>query len=46
MHITYPIKDFWYSFLLEAESNPGYTAAGRIGSIEKTNDLTENLPGG
>jgi hypothetical protein len=32
----------WYSFLLEAESTQGYSAAGRIRSIEKPNDLIEN----
>jgi hypothetical protein len=30
-------EDSWYSFLLEAESTPGHSAAGRIRSIEKSN---------
>jgi hypothetical protein len=30
-----PQEDSWYSFLLEAESTPGHSAAGRIRSIEK-----------
>jgi hypothetical protein len=41
-------EDFWYSFLLEAESTQGHRAAGRIRSIEKFNDLigsrTRDLP--
>jgi hypothetical protein len=44
----YPQEDSWYSFLLEVESNPGHSAAGRIRSIEKSNDLfgnrTRDLP--
>jgi hypothetical protein len=35
-------EDSWYSFLLEAESTPGTYAAGRIRSIEKSNDLVGN----
>jgi hypothetical protein len=30
-----PHEDFWYSFLLEAESTQGHNAAGRIRSTEK-----------
>jgi hypothetical protein len=38
-----PQEDSWYSFLLEAESTPqGHSAAGRIRSTEKSNDLIEN----
>jgi hypothetical protein len=37
-----PQKESWYSFMLEAESTQGYSAAGRIRSIEKTNDLVGN----
>jgi hypothetical protein len=37
-----PQEDPWYSFLLEAESTPGHSAAGRIRSTEKANDLTGN----
>jgi hypothetical protein len=35
-------EDSWYSFLLEAESTPGHSEAGRISSIEKSNDLIGN----
>jgi hypothetical protein len=38
----YPQEDSWYSFLLEAESIQGHSAAGRIRSIEKSNDLIGN----
>jgi hypothetical protein len=31
-----------YSFLLEAESTPGHSAAGKIRSIEKSNNLIGN----
>jgi hypothetical protein len=34
-----PQEDSWYSFLLEAESTPSHSAAGRIRSIEKSNDI-------
>jgi hypothetical protein len=34
-----PQKDSWYSFLLEAESASGHSAAGMIRSIEKSSDL-------
>jgi hypothetical protein len=37
-----PQEDSCYSFLLEAESTQIYSAAGRIRSIEKSNDLIEN----
>jgi hypothetical protein len=37
-----PPGDSWYSFLLEAESTPGHSVAGRIRSIEKSNDLIRN----
>jgi hypothetical protein len=43
----YPQKDSWYSFLLEAESARGHSAAGRIRSIEKFSDVgnrTRNFP--
>jgi hypothetical protein len=30
-----PQEDSWYTFLLEAESTPGHSAAGRIRLIEK-----------
>jgi hypothetical protein len=36
----YPQEDSWHSVLLEAESTPG--PAGRIRSIEKSNDLIRN----
>jgi hypothetical protein len=36
----YPQEDSWYSFLLEAESTQGHSAAGRIRWIKKSNDLT------
>jgi hypothetical protein len=35
-------EDSWYSFLLEAESISGHSAAGRIRSIEKSNYLNGN----
>jgi hypothetical protein len=38
----YPQEYSWYSFLLQAESTPGPYAVGRIGSIEKSNDLIRN----
>jgi hypothetical protein len=37
-----PHEDSWYSFLLEAESNQGHSAAGRVKSIEKFNGRIEN----
>jgi hypothetical protein len=38
-----PQEDSWYSFLLEAGSTPqGHSAAGRIRSIKKSNDLIGN----
>jgi hypothetical protein len=37
-----PQEDSWYSFLLEAESTQGYTAAGSVRLIEKSNDLVVN----
>jgi hypothetical protein len=39
-----PNEDSWYSFLLEAESNPGYSAAGRIRSIEKNPPHLDSNP--
>jgi hypothetical protein len=41
-HLFYPHEDSWYSFMLEAESTPGHSAAGMIRSIEKSNDLIRN----
>jgi hypothetical protein len=38
----YPQEDSWYSFLLEAESPQGHSAAGRIRSFEKSSDLVGN----
>jgi hypothetical protein len=38
----YPQEDSWSSFLLEAESTSGPSAAGRISLIEKSNGLVEN----
>ena len=38
----YPRKYSWCSFLLEAESTPGYSAAGRIMSMKNSNDIIEN----
>jgi hypothetical protein len=38
----YPQEDFWYSFLLEAESTPGPRCSWKIRSIEKSNDFTRN----
>jgi hypothetical protein len=35
-------KYFWYSFLLEAESNPGPSAAGRITSMKNSSDTVGN----
>jgi hypothetical protein len=40
-----PQEDFWYSFLLEAESTPSHSAAGTITSIEKFSDLIGNRTG-
>jgi hypothetical protein len=43
----YPQEDSWYSFLLEAELTQGHSVAGRIRSIEKSNDIanrTRDLP--
>jgi hypothetical protein len=43
----YPQEDSWYSFLLQAESTQGHSAAGRIRSVEKSGDIgnrTRNLP--
>jgi hypothetical protein len=37
-----PQEDSWYSFLLEAKPTIGLSAAGRIRSIEKSNDLIGN----
>jgi hypothetical protein len=34
-----PQEDSWYSFLSEDESTQGHSAAGRIRSTEKSNDL-------
>jgi hypothetical protein len=34
-----PQEDSWYSFLLEAELPQDHNAAGKIRSIEKSNDL-------
>ena len=33
-----PRKYYWYSFLLEAESTRGHSAAGRIMSMKNSND--------
>jgi hypothetical protein len=38
----YPQDNSWYSFLLKAESTPGTSAARRIRSTEKSNDLIRN----
>jgi hypothetical protein len=35
-------KYFWYSFLLEAESTQGHSAAGRIMSMNNSNDTIGN----
>jgi hypothetical protein len=44
--VLYPHEYFWYSFLLEAESTPEASAAGRIRTIENASGLTtHNLPG-
>jgi hypothetical protein len=40
-HFT-PTEVSWYSFLLEAESTPGHSAAGSIRSTEKSNGLIGN----
>jgi hypothetical protein len=37
-----PQEDFWYSFLLEAESTSGHSAAGRIRLIEKSSGFIGN----
>jgi len=37
-----PMKNFCYSFLLEAESTPGHTAAGRIMSIKNSSGTIAN----
>jgi hypothetical protein len=37
-----PKEDSWYSYLLEAESIEDHSAAGRIRSIEKSNDPIGN----
>jgi hypothetical protein len=46
----YPQEDSWYSFLLEAESTQGHSAAGGIRTIKKFSDLIGNrirdLPAG
>jgi hypothetical protein len=39
---AYPQEDSWYSFMLEADRPQGHSAAGRIESIEKSNDLIGN----
>jgi hypothetical protein len=39
----YSQEDSWCSFLLEAASPQGHSAAGRIRSTEKSNDLIRNL---
>jgi hypothetical protein len=40
----YTQENSWYSFLLEVESTPGHIAAGRIRSIEKSNDPSRIEP--
>jgi hypothetical protein len=43
----YPQENSWCSFLLEAESTPGPSMAGRTGSIKKSHDIgnrTRDLP--
>jgi hypothetical protein len=35
-------EDSWYSFLFEAELHQGYSAAARLGSIDKSNYLIGN----
>jgi hypothetical protein len=35
-------EDSWYSFLSEAQSPQGHSAAGRLGSNEISNDLVGN----
>jgi hypothetical protein len=37
-----PQEDSWYSFLLEAESTEGHSAAAKIRPIKKSNDLIGN----
>jgi hypothetical protein len=37
-----PRKYSWYSFLLEANSTPGHSAAGKITSIKNSNDTIGN----
>jgi hypothetical protein len=36
--LLHPQEESWYSFLLKAESTQVHSAAGRIRSIEKSND--------
>ena len=47
-HLFPPPKYCWYSFLLEAESTRGYSAAGRVMSMKHYNhtigDRTRELP--
>jgi hypothetical protein len=41
------LQEFWYSFLLDAESTQGNSVAERIRSLEKSNDIVNqarNLP--
>jgi hypothetical protein len=38
-----PQEESWYSFLFEAESPQGHSAAGRIRSIEKQTSLKLEL---
>jgi hypothetical protein len=38
----YPQEDFWYVFMLGAESTQGYSATGRIRLVEKSSDLVGN----
>jgi hypothetical protein len=38
----HPQEDSWYSFLLEADLTQGHSAAGRIKSSERLNDLIRN----
>jgi hypothetical protein len=40
--VLYPQEDPWYSFLLEASRPQGHSAAGRVRSTEKANDLIGN----
>jgi len=39
-----PRQHFWYSFLLETESTPDHSAAGRFMSIKNSNDHRESKP--